>query len=179
MKFYIYTLGCKVNTYESNVMKDKLLNNGYIEGNINDSDIYIINTCTVTNTSDDVAGNNSGETIYFAVLLDTTAVVKLPSDAEVKATLYKGDVATLNGTKVKDAQTIALLDAEPIVLSNAESLAYGEDASYYVLVEYVNNTSAPQEQGLSFTVEAEIVGIAKNASNNWVDENGKTIISAN
>ena len=30
MKFYIYTLGCKVNTYESNVMKDKLLNNGYI-----------------------------------------------------------------------------------------------------------------------------------------------------
>lgn len=52
MKFYIYTLGCKVNTYESNVMKDNLLNNGYIEGNENDSDIYIINTCTVTNTSD-------------------------------------------------------------------------------------------------------------------------------
>ncbi len=52
MKFYIYTLGCKVNTYESNVMKDKLLNNGYIEGSEIDSDIYIINTCTVTNTSD-------------------------------------------------------------------------------------------------------------------------------
>ena len=52
MKFYIYTLGCKVNTYESNVMKDKLINSGYIEGNIDDSDIYIINTCTVTNTSD-------------------------------------------------------------------------------------------------------------------------------
>ena len=52
MKFYIYTLGCKVNTYESNVMKDNLINSGYIEGNENDSDIYIINTCTVTNTSD-------------------------------------------------------------------------------------------------------------------------------
>jgi len=52
MKFYIYTLGCKVNAYESNVMKDKLLNKGYIEGSENDSDIYIINTCTVTNTSD-------------------------------------------------------------------------------------------------------------------------------
>ena len=52
MKFYIYTLGCKVNTYESNVMKDKLINNGYIEGSENNSDIYIINTCTVTNTSD-------------------------------------------------------------------------------------------------------------------------------
>ena len=52
MKFYIYTLGCKVNTYESNVMKDKLINNGYIEGTLDDSNIYIINTCTVTNTSD-------------------------------------------------------------------------------------------------------------------------------
>ena len=52
MKFYIYTLGCKVNTYESNVIKDNLINNGYIEGEENDSDIYIINTCTVTNTSD-------------------------------------------------------------------------------------------------------------------------------
>ena len=52
MKFFIYTLGCKVNTYESNVMKDKLINNGYIEGSMDDSDIYIINTCTVTNTSD-------------------------------------------------------------------------------------------------------------------------------
>ena len=52
MKFYIYTLGCKVNTYESNVMKDKLINSGYIEGSELNSDIYIINTCTVTNTSD-------------------------------------------------------------------------------------------------------------------------------
>ncbi len=52
MKFYIYTLGCKVNTYESNVMKDNLINNGYIEASEDDADIYIINTCTVTNTSD-------------------------------------------------------------------------------------------------------------------------------
>ena len=52
MKFYIYTLGCKVNTYESNVMRDKLLNKGYLEGTELNSDIYIINTCTVTNTSD-------------------------------------------------------------------------------------------------------------------------------
>ena len=52
MKFYIYTLGCKVNTYESNVIKDKLINSGYIEGKENNSDIYIINTCTVTNASD-------------------------------------------------------------------------------------------------------------------------------
>ena len=52
MTFNIITLGCKVNTYESNVMHDALVNKGYIETNNDDADIYIINTCTVTNTSD-------------------------------------------------------------------------------------------------------------------------------
>ncbi len=52
MKFYIYNLGCKVNSYESNIMKENLEKNGFIEGNEENSDIYIINTCTVTNTSD-------------------------------------------------------------------------------------------------------------------------------
>jgi len=50
MKFYIYTLGCKVNAYESNIMKEQLENNGYVMDK--DADIFIINTCTVTNTSD-------------------------------------------------------------------------------------------------------------------------------
>lgn len=52
MKFYIYNLGCKVNSYEMNIMSENLINNGFIIGNESDSDIYIINTCTVTNTSD-------------------------------------------------------------------------------------------------------------------------------
>ena len=53
MKFKICTLGCKVNTYESNVMSDALKNKGYIEvENDEFADIYIINTCTVTNTAD-------------------------------------------------------------------------------------------------------------------------------
>ncbi len=52
MKFIIYTLGCKVNTYESGVMRDLLINHGYIESKDDDADIYVVNTCTVTNTSD-------------------------------------------------------------------------------------------------------------------------------
>ena len=51
MNFRICTLGCKVNTYESNVMRDKLLNAGYTESTTDVADIYIINTCTVTDTS--------------------------------------------------------------------------------------------------------------------------------
>ena len=53
MKFYIATLGCKVNTYESNYINDELVNNGYIAASkMEDADICIVNTCTVTNTSD-------------------------------------------------------------------------------------------------------------------------------
>ncbi len=53
MTFAIYTLGCKVNSYETNVMIDALKRKGYIQVDFSeDSDIYIINTCTVTNTAD-------------------------------------------------------------------------------------------------------------------------------
>lgn len=53
MKVGIYTLGCKVNTYESEFIISEFKSHGYEIGDFNDScDIYIINTCTVTNTSD-------------------------------------------------------------------------------------------------------------------------------
>ena len=53
MKVGIYTLGCKVNTYESEFVSSLLQNHGYEMCDFNDiCDIYIVNTCTVTNTSD-------------------------------------------------------------------------------------------------------------------------------
>ena len=50
MKYKIYTLGCKVNEYESEVMASILDNHGYIKGD--NPDVIIVNTCTVTNTAD-------------------------------------------------------------------------------------------------------------------------------
>lgn len=53
MKFYIETLGCKVNSYESNYIAESLVNNGFLlTYNVTDANIIIINTCTVTNTAD-------------------------------------------------------------------------------------------------------------------------------
>ena len=49
--FLIKTLGCKVNTYESEFVRTLLLQNGYEEVNDN-ADICIVNSCTVTNTAD-------------------------------------------------------------------------------------------------------------------------------
>ena len=71
MKFYIYNLGCKVNSYESNIMAEDLERSGFIKGNEDDSDIYIINTCTVTNTSD----NKSMKTIRRVLRLYPNKIV--------------------------------------------------------------------------------------------------------
>ena len=47
------TLGCKVNQYETNAMEQQFIKAGYNILQFNEkSDIYIINTCTVTNMSD-------------------------------------------------------------------------------------------------------------------------------
>lgn len=51
MTFKIITLGCKVNTYESEFMLENLLRSGYIY-NEEKPDIIIINTCSVTNMAD-------------------------------------------------------------------------------------------------------------------------------
>ena len=53
-KVSFYTLGCKVNQYETNAMTQKFQEAGYEIVNINEdiADIYIVNTCTVTNMSD-------------------------------------------------------------------------------------------------------------------------------
>ena len=48
-----HNLGCKVNSYEMDVMQQKLQNYGYKIVEFNQkADVYIINTCTVTNIAD-------------------------------------------------------------------------------------------------------------------------------
>ena len=75
MKVGICSLGCKVNIYESEVMSDLLKKSGYEIVPFEDkADIYIINTCSVTNESDkksrkmiNRAKNNNSEAIIAAV----------------------------------------------------------------------------------------------------------------
>ena len=53
MKAAFYTLGCKVNQYESQAMAQSLENRGFIiTDHSDDADVYIINSCTVTAESD-------------------------------------------------------------------------------------------------------------------------------
>jgi len=53
MRFFIRTLGCKTNQSESDHITRRLLLYGYDHtDDIEDADIYIVNTCTVTSTTD-------------------------------------------------------------------------------------------------------------------------------
>lgn len=100
-KFYIKTLGCKVNSYESEFVKNLLLNMGYEETNEN-ADICIINTCTVTNTAD----NKSKQAINNIKKKNPNAIVVAMGcfcqfkNAEVEE-LIKADIIIGNKDKSK------------------------------------------------------------------------------
>lgn len=54
--FYIHSMGCKSNQFEGSIIKENLIKNGMQEvENIEDADIYILNSCTVTHKSDNEA----------------------------------------------------------------------------------------------------------------------------
>ena len=58
MKFACYTLGCKVNQYETQAMEQLLMQSGHTLGSFDEiCDGYIINTCTVTAVSDKKSRN--------------------------------------------------------------------------------------------------------------------------
>ena len=68
----LHNLGCKVNSYEIEVMQQKLSENGYsIVPFAPGADIYIINTCTVTN----IADRKSRQMLHRAKKMNPDAVV--------------------------------------------------------------------------------------------------------
>src|SRR5699024_1226482 len=67
-----HTLGCKVNHYETEGIWQMFMNQGYERVDFNrQADVYVINTCTVTNTGD----KKSRQTIRKAVRQNPESVV--------------------------------------------------------------------------------------------------------
>lgn len=68
----LHNLGCKVNSYEMDVMQEKLEEKGYkIVPFAPGADIYVINTCTVTN----IADRKSRQMLHKAKKMNPKAVV--------------------------------------------------------------------------------------------------------
>ncbi|WP_073992731.1 tRNA (N(6)-L-threonylcarbamoyladenosine(37)-C(2))-methylthiotransferase MtaB [Parasporobacterium paucivorans] len=72
MKAALHNLGCKVNAYETEAMKQDLENNGYEIVPFDEmADVYIINTCTVTN----IADRKSRQMLHRAKKMNPEALV--------------------------------------------------------------------------------------------------------
>ena len=68
----LYNLGCKVNSYEMEVMRQMFREKGYRIVSFDEkADIYIVNTCTVTN----IADRKSRQMLHRARQLNPDAVV--------------------------------------------------------------------------------------------------------
>ena len=104
MRVGIYSLGCKVNIYESEYVENLLKNNGYeIVPFDSEADIYIINTCSVTNEAD----RKSRKIISRARRENTDAIiVVMGCYSQVKSDDIDADIVIGNKDKSKIIELI-------------------------------------------------------------------------
>ena len=138
-----YTLGCKVNQYETNAVEEIFTQNGYTLTDFdNKSDIYIINTCTVTSMSD----RKSRQVIRRAKKNNKDAVVVVMgcyAQNDPDAIIKIEDVNLVVGTKDKnkifeEVQKITNNDKVVKVTSIMEEVEF-ENLS---VTSYTKNTRA-------------------------------------
>ncbi len=108
------TLGCKVNIYESNALKNELIERGFSITDANEKcDVYIINTCSVTNMAD----AKSRKMIHKCINMNPEAIICVMgcySQTNPEAKTIEGvDILVGNGNK-KDvvSQIEKMLDRE-------------------------------------------------------------------
>lgn len=106
-KAALHNLGCKVNAYETKAMQEMLEQNGYeIVPFAEGADVYVINTCTVTNMAD----RKSRQMLHRARKMNPNAVV-VAAGCYVQAQGAKADDCIdiiIGNNKKKDL--IAILD---------------------------------------------------------------------
>jgi threonylcarbamoyladenosine tRNA methylthiotransferase MtaB len=112
--FSIVTLGCKVNAYESEYYREVLTQKNYIEvDDFEDSDLIIINTCTVTNQ----ASFKSRQKINQAKKLNPSAKLVVvgcyvQSNHEELKEKYNIDLLIGNKNKDRFAELIETIETE-------------------------------------------------------------------
>lgn len=123
MKVAIYTLGCKVNLYESEVIMNSFKKSGYEIVDFEDNaDIVIINTCTVTNTSD----KKSRNIIRQAVKKHENAVIVVMG---CYSQVRSADIKEIDGVDIiigntKKSKVVSLVEE---YLKNKESITEIDD----------------------------------------------------
>ena len=117
MKVKAVTLGCKVNAYESEYILSSFKDRGYeITNDI--ADIYIVNTCSVTNTSDAksrkvinrlIRENPNSIIVVMGCMIEANKDMEIPGVSLIIGNKDKNKVVDLVESYLKDKQTKKIL----------------------------------------------------------------------
>ena len=139
-KVALHNLGCKVNAYEVEAMQQLLENAGYETVPFEEgADVYVINTCTVTN----IADRKSRQMLHKAK--------KMNPDAIVVAT---GCYAQAGTEKLKEDTAVDLILGNNQKTQIVEALEeYEKEHAKQVQVIEINHTKEYEELSISSTAE--------------------------
>ena len=126
----LYTLGCKVSQYETEAIRERFLSLGFISRDFTEvCDVYVINTCTVTATSD----AKSRQIIRRAIARNPSAVV-----------------AVVGCYSQRDAAAVAAIEGVDIVLGTADKMTVVERTIDMLDGRREQYVSAPALDGAEF-----------------------------
>ena len=137
MKIAFYTLGCKVNTYESESIWELFKGNGFERISHKDfADVYIINTCTVTNSAD----SKSRKAIRRLIKINPEAVIAVMG---CYSQLSSDDIFLIDGVDIVigTKHREHLLPLVNKVLNERERIKEVSDISRYRVFDEVKVTN--------------------------------------
>lgn len=144
MKVAFYTLGCKVNSYETEAVLEKFKNSGYDIVNYDDfSDIYVINSCMVTNSGE----KKSKQIIRRPLKINPEAIVivmgclsQLKAEEILKIPGVKIVLGTKNRDKILDYLNDYLENKLP--LNKVTVLEKKEEYDSLAIIDFENHKRA-------------------------------------
>ncbi|MBE0600674.1 MAG: tRNA (N(6)-L-threonylcarbamoyladenosine(37)-C(2))-methylthiotransferase MtaB [Firmicutes bacterium] len=117
-----YTLGCKVNQYDSEAMLERFLDKGYAPAKQGEpADVYVVNTCMVTGTGEHKSmqaarrfkrQNPGGELIVAGCLAQSKGETLRDTGARlIIGTQFRGEIAGLFAQAMREDSQIVAVDS--------------------------------------------------------------------
>jgi len=137
MRVAFYTLGCKVNTYETESLSELFLANDFTRVSHKEiADVYVINTCSVTNSGD----SKSRKAIRKLIKLNPEAVIAVMG---CYSQLSADEVYSIDGVDIVigTMHREQLLEHVNRVLRDRQKISNVQDVSRYRVFDEVNVTN--------------------------------------
>lgn len=149
MRAAFYTLGCKVNQFETQALKELFQNAGYDLVDFDDrADVYVVNTCTVTSVSDKKsrqmisrahAANQDAKIVVVGCYaqMSPEAAMKLPGVSLVSGTKEREKIIAYiqSLSDAKTGQINAVTDIGTERTFEALSASYAERTRAYLKIQ--------------------------------------------